>query len=79
MIPALAEPQTDTFVDRRRDDSMRMAPGRERRQFADSFDELSPEARELATAVDQYKLHHRRRFITHEELIGVIRSLGYRR
>lgn len=79
MIPALAEPTSDTFVDRRREDSHRVSPGRERRQFADSFDELSADARELANAVDQYKLHHRRRFITHEELLGVIRALGYHR
>jgi hypothetical protein len=49
----------------------------ERRQFADSHSELSPEARELATAIDSYKRIHRRRFITHEEMVGVIKSLGY--
>jgi hypothetical protein len=52
-------------------------PGVERRQFADSHAELSPEARELADAVDAYKRLHRRRFITHEEMVGVIKSLGY--
>ncbi len=52
-------------------------PGVERRQFADSHAELSPEARELADAVDAYKQLHRRRFITHEEMVGVIKSLGY--
>lgn len=49
----------------------------ERRQFADGTDRLSAEARELALAVDNYKRTHRRRFITHEEMIGVIKSLGY--
>ena len=50
----------------------------ERRQFVDSYAELSPEARELALAIDAYKIHFHRRFISHEELLTVIRSLGYR-
>lgn len=54
-------------------------PSVERRQFADSHSELSGEARELAMAIDNYKRAHRRRFITHEEMISVIKSLGYRR
>lgn len=52
-------------------------PGVERRQFADGRSELSTEARELAEAVDNYKRTHRRRFITHEEMVAVIKSLGY--
>jgi len=51
----------------------------ERRQFTNSHDELSPAARELAMAIDAYKLRHRRRFITYDEIMGVIESLGYRR
>ncbi len=35
------------------------------------------EARELATAIDAYKLAHRRRFITYEEMLSVVKSLGY--
>jgi hypothetical protein len=54
-------------------------PAVERRQFADGREELSPEARDLATAVDNYKRMHRRRFITHEEMVSVIKSLGYRK
>ncbi|MBR0237547.1 MAG: hypothetical protein IJQ39_05625 [Thermoguttaceae bacterium] len=50
----------------------------ERRQFVDSYAELSPEARELALAIDAYKIHFHRRYISHEELLTVIRSLGYR-
>jgi hypothetical protein len=49
----------------------------ERRQFADSHSDLSPEARELAAAIDSYKRIHRRRFITHEEMVAVIKGLGY--
>ena len=65
------------FVDRRSYDSLNKAPARERRQFANSHDELSPPAKELADAIDQYKLHHRRRFITFEEMLFVVTSLGY--
>jgi hypothetical protein len=53
------------------------ATGQERRQFANSHEELSPEARELAQAIDGYKLMHRRRFITFEEMLAVIKELGY--
>jgi hypothetical protein len=67
------------FVDRRLGESPEGGPGRERRQFANSHDELSPEAAELATAIDGYKLRHRRRFITFEEMLAVIKSLGYDR
>ena len=53
-------------------------PGVERRnQFVDCYDGLSPDAQELAQAIDQYKLQNRRRFITYEEMLSVIKSLGY--
>ena len=64
------------FVDRR-NYMPASTPTRERRQFTNSYSELSPEARELAIAIDQYKLRHRRRFITFDEMLTVIRSLGY--
>lgn len=51
----------------------------ERRQFTNSHSELSEEARELGQAIDQYKLVHRRRFITYEEMLSVIKSIGYRK
>ncbi len=64
------------FVDRRK--STVPAGGvHERRQFADSREAGRPEVNEFAAAVDQYKLLHRRRFITFEELYDVIISLGY--
>ena len=31
----------------------------------------------LAVAIDEYKLVHRRRFITYEEMLCVVKSLGY--
>jgi hypothetical protein len=64
------------FVDRR-SPLPADSPYRERRQFANSHQELSPEAAELAQAIDGYKLMHRRRFIDFEEMLGVIKSLGY--
>ena len=55
-------------------------PGVERRnQFGNSYDGLSPDAQQLAEAIDQYKLQNRRRFITYEEMLSVIKSLGYSR
>ena len=47
--------------------------------FANSHEELSPDAAELALAIDGYKLRHRRRFITYEEMLDVVKSLGYTR
>lgn len=64
------------FVDRRGSGGQ-PAAGVERRQFANSHEELTPDARELARAIDEYKLVHRRRFITFEEMLAVIKSLGY--
>jgi hypothetical protein len=65
------------FVERRSYDPGVGRPTKERRQFSNSHVDLSPEARELATAIDEYKLVHRRRFITYEEMLGVVKSLGY--
>lgn len=67
---------TQSFVDRRQSRGDGQG-GRERRQFQDSREAGRPEVNELATAVDMYKLNHRRRFITFEELYDVIASLGY--
>lgn len=67
--------EPETFIDRRNSSSA--TPGFERRQFSNSHDGLTEEARELALAIDGYKLAHRRRFITFEEMLNVIKSLGY--
>ena len=69
----------DPFVDRRNQAVLPLAPGNERRQFTNSYAELSPEARQLATAIDRYKLLHRRRIINYEEMLAVIKSLGYQK
>ena len=48
-------------------------------QFGNCYDGLSPDAQQLAEAIDHYKSQNRRRFITYEEMLAVIKSLGYHR
>ncbi len=67
------------FPDRRRNSGAESPPGVERRQFRDGSHSGRPEVAELAAAVDDYKIAHRRRFITFEELFGLMTSLGYHR
>lgn len=74
----LAAEQQTGFLDRR------AVPGEspcgvERRQFSSTYNSDRPDVNELAEAVDQYKLRHRRRFITFDELYDVITALGYHR
>lgn len=63
------------FVDRR--GSGATPSGYERRQFGNSHKGLSAEARELAEAIDAYKLENRRRYVTFEEMLDVMHTLGY--
>lgn len=64
------------FVDRR--SSTKGVPARsERRQFGSSHYGLTDEGRELALAIDQYKVEHHRRYLTCDEMLAVITSLGY--
>lgn len=67
--------ESGDFVDRRRQDGAQ--GGSERRQFGSSHEGLSEAGRELALAIDQYKLQHHRRYITCDEMLHVISSLGY--
>lgn len=76
VVTAPVEPAVFPFVDRRQGGAGRRE-GVERRQFVDSRQSFRPEVAELAEAVDRYKLRHRRRFITFEELFDVIGELGY--
>ncbi|HEY3392577.1 MAG TPA: hypothetical protein VGK58_07710 [Lacipirellulaceae bacterium] len=78
-MSATASVADDSFVDRRGTVHLGVEPLFERRQFANTYDELSPDAAELARAIDGYKVQHRRRFITFEEMLAVIKSLGYAR
>jgi hypothetical protein len=75
----VAEAPSTPFVDRRSYDEFQATPAVERRQFSNSYEELSPDARELALAIDGYKMRHRRRFITYEEILAIVCSLGYHR
>jgi hypothetical protein len=79
MSSATLSPTTGQFIDRRSYDPGVGRPGQDRRQFSNSHEELSPEACELAMAIDGYKLMHRRRFITYEEMLTVVKSLGYKK
>lgn len=76
MLQSVAS-DTNTFVDRRQSSGPRPDGTGERRQFINARPVGRPEVQELAEAVDQYKLRHRRRFITFEELYDVMASLGY--
>ena len=73
----LTVPPAESFVDRRDYEAKSTPPGVERRQFTNSHSDLSPPARELPQAIDEYKLRHRRRFITYEEMLSIIETLGY--
>jgi hypothetical protein len=76
MTTTLAPQTPSDFIDRRQNP----APGGggpERRQFGNTHYGLSPAARELAEAIDSYKLQHRRRYVTFEEMLQVITELGY--
>ncbi len=77
MQTALEQQNSRPFVDRRAGATASREGGPERRQFSASVSSTRPEVAELAEAVDQYKLRHRRRFITFDELYDVIAELGY--
>jgi len=72
-----SNPRAAEFEDRRNSMVRRDSPGLERRQFSDNHDSLSAGAAELGRAVDQYKLQHRRRYVSYEELLAIVKSLGY--
>lgn len=74
MAPEQPVPATG-FVDRRRSQSG--SNRQERRQFGSSHAGLSEAGRELAIAIDQYKVTHHRRYLTCDEMLNVMLSLGY--
>lgn len=76
-LPNPADHDPASFIDRRDPGRQRKSTGLERRQFSDGHNHLSPDAAELGRAVDKYKLENHRRFVTYEELLQVIKSLGY--
>ena len=76
-FPTLAAPELP-FVDRRQTSANTNGTG-ERRQFGNSYHNLSSAGKELAEAIDAYKLEYRRRYITTDEMLSVLTDLGYRR
>ena len=83
VVPISSTPTTEntrqdfTFLDRRSPQATRTQAPVERRQFGNSHSNISPEARELGNAIDQYKLINRRRYVSYEELLSIVHSLGY--
>jgi hypothetical protein len=69
--------ETPGFVDRRK--AREAVGGIERRQFGNTYRNLSDAGRELAESIDAYKVEHRRRYITPDEMLDVITALGYRK
>ena len=65
------------FVDRRHTPLAGTNSTSERRQFGSSHFGLSDEGRELAFAIDQYKLQNHRRYLTCDEMLKVLTDLGY--
>lgn len=74
-LPMFGSPQK-SFIDRRQN-SQQANSQNERRQFGNSHRDLSDEGRELAVAIDRYKIDHHRRYLTCDEMLGVLRELGY--
>lgn len=74
-IPGEAVVGSPGFVDRRTSGSS--LGSSERRQFGSSHSGLSTDGQELAKAIDQYKLENHRRYITCDEMLTVMRALGY--
>lgn len=82
VLPAVrsTESLVDEIVDRRGRAAGRVGDGatrQERRQFGSSHSGLSANGRELAAAIDAYKIQHHRRYITCDEMLVVLQSLGY--
>lgn len=67
-----------TFQDRRKKSRV-SSDGQERRQFGNSYKELSEEGQDLGMAIDRYKMEKKRRFINFDEILLVIHQLGYQK
>jgi hypothetical protein len=77
---ALLNQTTDAaagFVERRQTQLSGTNRSGERRQFGSSHYGLSEEGRELAFAIDQYKVQNHRRYLTCDEMLKVLTDLGY--
>ena len=82
MSQELETPPT-TFIDRRSYDMSGRSPAFERRQFTNSYEGLSPEALDLARAIDGYKLlsppplHHLRGNAVGDQVVGLPAAVGW--
>lgn len=76
MATILGQQPEQGFVDRRQSREGGYN-GPDRRQFSDGKKCSRPEVVELSDAIDQYKLRHRRRFVTFDEIYDIMISLGY--
>lgn len=72
-------PVSNDFVDRRKLPAGRSSNPGERRQFGSAHLGLSEQGRELALAIDQYKLQNHRRYLTCDEMLQVLTELGYKK
>ena len=70
-FPTIAAPELP-FADRRQTSANTNGTG-ERRQFGNSYHNLSSAGKELAEAIDAYKLEYRRRYITTDECFDRLR------
>jgi hypothetical protein len=71
------EVATNAFIDRRQTPLAGANNPGERRQFGSSHLGLSEQGRELAFAIDQYKVQNHRRYLTCDEMLRVLTDLGY--
>jgi hypothetical protein len=75
----LADAQTANHFPDRRQRSRSSQDGLERRQFGSTYTELSAAGAELGRAIDSYKVAHHRRYVTYDEILKVLETLGYQR
>ncbi len=77
-LPPPAETEVpEGFIERRPASSRYEQAGIERRQFPNADIEISTEGFELARAIDLYKFENKLQRVNVEELLTIIRSLGY--
>ena len=67
----------EKFVDRREVATTTANANQERRQFGNSHSGLSEAGRDLALAIDRYKIERHRRYLTCDEMLEVMNDLGY--
>jgi hypothetical protein len=76
---ASPEHEEDHPLSDRRQRSRSSQDGMERRQFGSNYSELTTAGAELGKAIDSYKVANRRRYVTYDEILLVLGTLGYER